>query len=464
MPYHSAQRSSRSELSNRSTASVIPIRTAVEVFDEEDQQWYRGGHVAFYHPENNQYTILWGNGETTTAEALFVRKLKLDWTRVRHPSGFRLNAKRAPYKDWLETQPAPPPAPERIENPEEPDRESQVSAEPWIVPSRRPGPFPELYEEPADLPPKRTPQWRRNISKYFKKQNQIAEERPRFTVPARRHSDWNSWKTAMPELPAKKENSAIKKYWGRFAPEEAFAADEPAQDYQQGGRPSQVHVDPTKNTASKTPPKKESPSAEKPAKKSPKATPQSVPPPATSPAKPASANGDVTSPTAMSKFVPRHGERMRLPTSDHTDDIAAREELLTRLAGEKTPATVSASTISASLLSELGRSNMYAGGVTPALAAAKHGSGGARDVLTRTEFRTVLVSLERYIELHDLYGNPKRTETPEIEPEAFEKAIPLLSKWGIGMDDIEKQFVVDTESSITFDEFFGWAVQQNITH
>lgn len=97
-------------------------------------------------------------------------------------------------------------------------------------------------------------------------------------------------------------------------------------------------------------------------------------------------------------------------------------------------------------------------------------SGGKKsklsdDYVEKNEFRTFLVFLRQYSEYYEMFDSIDTSDDKKINFEEFEKAIPILSKWGVDVKDTRTAFdKIDSNdgNQIRFDEFCYWAIEKNL--
>eukprot|EP01064_Diplonema_japonicum_P025897 TRINITY_DN37315_c0_g1_i1.p1 TRINITY_DN37315_c0_g1~~TRINITY_DN37315_c0_g1_i1.p1 ORF type:complete len:529 (+),score=205.01 TRINITY_DN37315_c0_g1_i1:60-1646(+) len=153
-----------------------------------------------------------------------------------------------------------------------------------------------------------------------------------------------------------------------------------------------------------------------------------------------------------------------IPVDLSPESQKKRQEIFDKLL-EPSSVYLSASYLKTALLETLDMDNTYQAGVVKATEAAKKVSQvTSTEDINRPEFRVLLVSLNRYIAVSQKLEVDVSEEAEKVmEPEQFERAIPLLSKWGCDMDDIEQAFGSDMESQITYGAFVEWAIKQGLT-
>ena len=81
------------------------------------------------------------------------------------------------------------------------------------------------------------------------------------------------------------------------------------------------------------------------------------------------------------------------------------------------------------------------------------------------EFRIILVYLRQYFEYYVMFCRIDSSNDFKISINEFKKAIPTLEKWGIKINDPEKEFnSIDTNHGgvILFDEFCTYAIKKNL--
>lgn len=104
--------------------------------------------------------------------------------------------------------------------------------------------------------------------------------------------------------------------------------------------------------------------------------------------------------------------------------------------------------------------------ITRAFHAARDAVDGDPKYVTRgEEFRLLLVYLVRYFELLVAFNRIDTNDDRRIGRAEFERALPLLASWGVGVHDPEAEFAkidVDGGGLILFDEFSLWAARQRL--
>jgi len=105
--------------------------------------------------------------------------------------------------------------------------------------------------------------------------------------------------------------------------------------------------------------------------------------------------------------------------------------------------------------------------ITRAFHAAKDANGrtDATFVTRGEEFRLLLVYLKRYFELVVAFDRIDTSDDRKIDVDEFERALPLLSSWGIQMGSAHDEFrQIDTDrgGKVAFDEFAGWAIRKDL--
>eukprot|EP01060_Flectonema_neradi_P006826 TRINITY_DN1467_c0_g1_i1.p1 TRINITY_DN1467_c0_g1~~TRINITY_DN1467_c0_g1_i1.p1 ORF type:complete len:491 (+),score=129.37 TRINITY_DN1467_c0_g1_i1:40-1512(+) len=462
--------------------SHIPAGTAVQVYDEKEDQWYEGAHVVDF--DGAVYSILWVNGETTAAEPQFVKtaaRKRVEWTRVKHEKPFAVSAKKATYREYYSGE-TDPTVDVLVEPPEPPAEEMPIEvAEPevkWVAPSRKNSEIPEIVSEEPVVQPKKLHGWQRRVNRFEARQKKKVSERPAFdTRSSGKQKGWSTWVSQMPPLPEKEHKDPYARYAGRFAPEEEQDA---LETYEPSPMAIAASEQQKKNKKKKKPasPKKEVAVTES-ASATPAAAPvEKSPPnqPSDSPARVEQKSEGASPPAApveeeeavMSEpDVGSEGdEDLTIPTGEDEPHVERRAKLFTTLSAEEGD-NIPLTTLKTDVTNAMHISDVYDQGVSSAYSVAKTISQlNDTPGLTRPEFRVFLISFSRYIALYDLFGESLKGEEGTlkiIEPEEFEKAVPLLSQWGAEMADIEEAFTSDSsDSQITFDDFFAWGIKQGI--
>ena len=97
--------------------------------------------------------------------------------------------------------------------------------------------------------------------------------------------------------------------------------------------------------------------------------------------------------------------------------------------------------------------------------AVKSSSKYGDDYVGWLEFRIILVYLRQYFEYYVMFCRIDSSDDFKINLNEFKKAIPTLEKWGIKINDPEKEFnSIDTNHGgvILFDEFCTYAIKKNL--
>ena len=91
--------------------------------------------------------------------------------------------------------------------------------------------------------------------------------------------------------------------------------------------------------------------------------------------------------------------------------------------------------------------------------------GYEADYVTRSEFRLLLVYLQRYFELLAVFDAVDTGDDKRIDINEFKAAVPKLAEWGVRVANPAAEFAaIDTNGGghILFDEFAGWALKQGL--
>ena len=87
------------------------------------------------------------------------------------------------------------------------------------------------------------------------------------------------------------------------------------------------------------------------------------------------------------------------------------------------------------------------------------------DYVEKNEFRTFLVYILQYSEYYEMFDLIDLQDDKKINYDEFLKAIPIIKKWGIEIDDPKTAFdSIDSNDGdqIMFDEFCYWAISKNL--
>lgn len=93
------------------------------------------------------------------------------------------------------------------------------------------------------------------------------------------------------------------------------------------------------------------------------------------------------------------------------------------------------------------------------------GSSQGEDYIERIEFRLLLVYLQQYFELWQMFSTVDTSDDRKVSFEEFEAALPKLESWGVKVEDPKADFdKIDTNGggAILFQEFCDWAIQQQL--
>jgi calcium-binding protein 1/2/4/5 len=85
---------------------------------------------------------------------------------------------------------------------------------------------------------------------------------------------------------------------------------------------------------------------------------------------------------------------------------------------------------------------------------------GSADYVEFLEFRLLLCYIYDYFELQVMFDEVDSSDDGRVSREEFAKALPLIEKWGLKIDDADATFnEVDTDGAgmILFSEFAAWA-------
>ena len=101
-------------------------------------------------------------------------------------------------------------------------------------------------------------------------------------------------------------------------------------------------------------------------------------------------------------------------------------------------------------------------------ACAKNSTKGREkddNLLEWLEFRPFLVYLRQYFEYWVMFEKVDKSGDHKINLDEFKKALPLMEKWGVKIDEPNKEFQkIDTngEGSISFEEFCQYAIKKSL--
>ena len=107
--------------------------------------------------------------------------------------------------------------------------------------------------------------------------------------------------------------------------------------------------------------------------------------------------------------------------------------------------------------------------IVQAFQAAKgiNGSSDSQrsDNVTRSQFRMILVHIQRYFELRAVFDEVYTGEDRSLNEEEFTQAIPKLEGWGVTLSDSSdefKKFDSSGSGQVPFDEFAAWALKRSL--
>jgi hypothetical protein len=89
----------------------------------------------------------------------------------------------------------------------------------------------------------------------------------------------------------------------------------------------------------------------------------------------------------------------------------------------------------------------------------------SEDEMEKNELRSFLVYLRQYTEYFEMFDLIETIDSKKIKFYEFSSALPVLSKWGIEIEDPKSAFDgIDIEGNgeILFQEFCHWAIQKNM--
>ena len=87
------------------------------------------------------------------------------------------------------------------------------------------------------------------------------------------------------------------------------------------------------------------------------------------------------------------------------------------------------------------------------------------DQMEKNELRPFLVYLRQYAEYFEMFDLIQTKDSKKINFDEFSSALPVLSKWGIDIEDPKAAFEgIDLEGNgeILFEEFCHWAISKNL--
>ena len=96
---------------------------------------------------------------------------------------------------------------------------------------------------------------------------------------------------------------------------------------------------------------------------------------------------------------------------------------------------------------------------------SKYGVKKEDQLIEWMEFRIFLSYLKQYFEYWAMFESIDVSGDKKITIEEFKKAIPLMEKWGVKVNDPQSEFKsIDSNGSgdITFDEFCAYAIKKSL--
>jgi len=96
---------------------------------------------------------------------------------------------------------------------------------------------------------------------------------------------------------------------------------------------------------------------------------------------------------------------------------------------------------------------------------AKYGLKKEDNLIEWMEFRIFLVYLRQYFEYWIMFERMDSSGDKQISLDEFVKAIPLMERWGVNIDNPEKEFKsidINGNGNISFDEFCKYAIQKSL--
>jgi len=154
-----------------------------------------------------------------------------------------------------------------------------------------------------------------------------------------------------------------------------------------------------------------------------------------------------------------------LPVSNDTEDKKRRKDMFTGMDASGS-GELSLAEIQAGLLTLLGAD---VAAMSPAISMAykmtKDSNGKDGDYVERSEMKTLMICLRRYLEIYVAFDTIDSDDDRRIDYAEFEQAIPLIKEWGIDVAYSQEEFdCIDSNDGdkILFDEFCAWAIKQNL--
>ena len=87
------------------------------------------------------------------------------------------------------------------------------------------------------------------------------------------------------------------------------------------------------------------------------------------------------------------------------------------------------------------------------------------NLLEWLEFRTFLIYLRQYFEYWVMFEKVDKSGDHKISLEEYKKALPLMEKWGVKIEDPGKEFQTidkNNEGAISFEEFCEYAIKKSL--
>jgi len=154
-----------------------------------------------------------------------------------------------------------------------------------------------------------------------------------------------------------------------------------------------------------------------------------------------------------------------LPVTNEAADKKRRKEMFKEMDASGS-GELSLAEIQGGLLTLLGAD---VAAMSPAISMAykmtKDSNGKDGDYVERSEMKTLMICLRRYLEIYVAFDTIDSDDDRRIDYEEFQKALPLIKEWGIDISYPQEEFdCIDSNDGdkVLFDEFCGWAIKQNL--
>jgi len=156
----------------------------------------------------------------------------------------------------------------------------------------------------------------------------------------------------------------------------------------------------------------------------------------------------------------------KLPIGNTKEDKKKRKEMFKSI-DQSNSGELSLAEIELGVLDYMGEdAGQLKDAIRMAYKVAKQGRGGKDDdYVERKEMKTLLICLKRYFELWAAFEAVDTGDDKRINFEEFSKAVDVLKKWGVEIEDPQAEFdSMDSNDGgqALFGEFCAWAMKKNL--